>query len=72
MLNDPTSPLNGKTVRQILAIANTALGGGTPHLAVDLTNPDIYFDQQLMLPKDVLHVVRTLFLWRGTAYQRIR
>jgi glycogen debranching enzyme len=25
-----------------------------------------------VLPKDVLHVVRTLFLWRGTAYQRIR
>src|SRR4051812_8594027 len=41
-------------------------------LAVDLTNPDIYFDQKLVLPKDVLHVVRTLFLWRGTAYQRIR
>ena len=41
-------------------------------LAVDLSNPDIYFDEKLVLPKDVLHVVRTLFLWRGTAYQRIR
>ena len=41
-------------------------------LAVDLTNPDIYLDEKLVLPKDVLHVVRTLFLWRGTAYQRIR
>jgi len=28
VLNDPSSPLHGKTVRQILAIANTALGGG--------------------------------------------
>jgi uncharacterized repeat protein (TIGR01451 family) len=28
VLKDPASPLNGKTVRQILAIANTALGGG--------------------------------------------
>ena len=28
VLNDPSSPLNGKTIRQILAIANTALGGG--------------------------------------------
>jgi hypothetical protein len=26
--NDTSSPLNGKTVREILAIANTALGGG--------------------------------------------
>ncbi len=41
-------------------------------LTVDLTNPDIYLDQKLVLPKDVLHAVRTLFLWRGTAYQRLR
>ena len=41
-------------------------------LTVDLTNPDIYIDQKLVLSKDMLHVVRTLFLWRGTAYQRLR
>jgi glycogen debranching enzyme len=41
-------------------------------LTVDLTNPDIYIDQKLVQPKDVLHVVRTLFLWRGIAYQRLR
>ncbi len=41
-------------------------------LTVDLTNPDIYLDQKLALPKDVLHVVRTLFLWSGAAYQRLR
>jgi glycogen debranching enzyme len=40
-------------------------------LAVDLTNPDIYREGRLVLPKDLLHVVRTIFLWRGTAYQRI-
>jgi len=39
-------------------------------LTVDLTNPDIYFENKLVLHKDVLHIVRTLFLWRGTAYQR--
>ena len=41
-------------------------------LTVDLTNPDIYLDQKLVLPKDMLHIVRTIFLWRGTAYQRLR
>lgn len=40
-------------------------------LTVDLTNPDIYFDQQLVLGKDTLHIVRTVFLWRATAYHRI-
>ena len=41
-------------------------------LTVDLTNADIYREQKLVLAKDRLHVVRTLFLWRGTAYQRLR
>ena len=40
-------------------------------LTVDLTNPDMYFDEHLVLPKDTLHVVRTIFLWRDTAYQRL-
>jgi glycogen debranching enzyme len=41
-------------------------------LTVDLTNPDIFADRKLVLPKDVLHVVRTVFVWRGTIYQRLR
>ena len=40
-------------------------------LTIDLTNPDIYRDGRIVLQKDMLHIVRTLFLWRGTAYQRI-
>ena len=41
-------------------------------LTVDLTNPDIYFENKLVLPKDTLHLVRTVFLWNNTAYQRVR
>jgi glycogen debranching enzyme len=40
-------------------------------LTVDLTNPDIYRDGRIVLQKDMLHIVRTIFLWHGTAYQRI-
>jgi glycogen debranching enzyme len=40
-------------------------------LSVDLTNPDMYFDNHLVLPRDTLHVLRTIFLWRDTAYQRL-
>jgi glycogen debranching enzyme len=40
-------------------------------LTVDLTNPDIYGNGRIVLQKDMLHIVRTIFLWRGTAYQRI-
>ena len=42
-------------------------------LAVDLTNPD-YYDAagaQIVLQKDIVHIARTMFLWNGTAYQRL-
>jgi glycogen debranching enzyme len=29
-------------------------------LTVDLTNPDIYFENHLLLPKDTIHIVRTV------------
>jgi glycogen debranching enzyme len=60
LLNGQQPLLLGSTVRDDNSI-----------LTVDLTNPDIYLDQKLVLPKDTLHLVRTLFLWRGAAYQRI-
>jgi glycogen debranching enzyme len=40
-------------------------------LTIDLTNPDVYRNGRIVLQKDMLHIVRTVFLWRGTAYQRI-
>ena len=40
-------------------------------LAVDLTNPDVYHHNRLVLAKDILHIVRMVFLFQGTAYQRV-
>ncbi|OFW97077.1 MAG: amylo-alpha-1,6-glucosidase [Alphaproteobacteria bacterium RIFCSPHIGHO2_12_FULL_66_14] len=40
-------------------------------LSVDLTNPDFLVDGHIVLQKDLLHIARTLFLWHGTAYQRL-
>jgi glycogen debranching enzyme len=40
-------------------------------LTVDLTNSDVFRNGRLLLPRDKLHIVRSIFLWRGTAYQRI-
>jgi glycogen debranching enzyme len=39
--------------------------------SADLTNPDIYADGRILLEKDTVHLVRTTFVWRGMAYQRI-
>ena len=40
-------------------------------LTIDLTNPDLYADQRLVLPKDTVHIVRTIFVYRNSLYQRI-
>jgi glycogen debranching enzyme len=41
-------------------------------LFVDLTNPDIMSGQHIVLERDSVHILRTVFLWRDTAYQRLR
>jgi glycogen debranching enzyme len=40
-------------------------------LIVDLANPDIYRDEELVLSRETLHIVRTKFLWDSTADERI-
>ena len=40
-------------------------------LVVDLTNPDVISGQHIVLEKDTVHILRTIFLWRDTAYQRL-
>jgi glycogen debranching enzyme len=40
-------------------------------LVVDLTNPDIFSGPHLVMEKDTVHVLRTIFLWRDTLYQRL-
>jgi glycogen debranching enzyme len=40
-------------------------------LVVDVTNPDAFSDQRIVLEKDTVHILRTIFLWQDTAYQRL-
>ena len=40
-------------------------------LTVDLTNPDTFIDDQLVLKKDRLHIVRTTFVQGSNIYQRL-
>ena len=40
-------------------------------LTADLTNPDIFHDGHIALQRDVLHIVRTAYIWNSTAHQRI-
>lgn len=53
-------------------LLGSAVRDDNSFLTVDLTNPDLYLDNELVQQKDVLHIVRTVFLLDGTVYQRIR
>lgn len=41
-------------------------------LTADLTNPDIFVDGELRLPRDMIHIVRSKFLWQAACYERIK
>jgi glycogen debranching enzyme len=40
-------------------------------MSVDLTNADVYRNGIIVLPRDTIHIVRTIYLWGGVAHQRI-
>ena len=40
-------------------------------LTVDLSNPDIYQGNTIVLPREILHIRRSKFLWQGTCHERI-
>ena len=39
---------------------------------VDLTNPDVADDSRVLVPRGILHIFRTKFLWKGACYEAIR
>ena len=60
LLNDKPPLLLGSNLRD----DNTAF-------IIDLTNPDLMDGQRIVMEKDRVHILRTIFLWRETAYQRL-
>ncbi|MBA2587216.1 MAG: amylo-alpha-1,6-glucosidase [Alphaproteobacteria bacterium] len=40
-------------------------------LTVDLSNPDIYQGSAIILPREILHIRRSKFLWQGACHERI-
>ena len=71
LYHDGTRHLSGCQLR--LAGHRPFLLGSSPGasshvLTVDLTNPDIRIDEQVVWPKGTLHVRRTTFLWDATCF----
>jgi glycogen debranching enzyme len=40
-------------------------------LTVDLTNPDVQVNGEVVLPRDTIHIHRSSFLWNGVCYSRL-
>ena len=40
--------------------------------SADLTNPDLTRGTDVLLPRDVLHLLRSRFVWHGTMYERLQ
>ncbi|MGH6929831.1 MAG: glycogen debranching N-terminal domain-containing protein, partial [Dongiaceae bacterium] len=39
--------------------------------AADLTNPDLFGNGELLLPRDTLHIQRLKFMWQGSCHERV-
>jgi glycogen debranching enzyme len=61
LLNDRRPLLLSSTVNEDNAL-----------LAVDLTNPDITRNGDVVVPSGTIHIFRASFLWDGCCYERIR
>jgi glycogen debranching enzyme len=61
----------GRTTRPLLL--SSTVNEANDLLTVDLTNPDVAdADGRIVLPRGVLHLYRTKFIWKGTCHERLR
>ena len=66
-----------------LSLCTLTLGGRRPlllsstlradnaTLTCDLTNPDLFEGERLVLEHDIIHIRRTKFLWQGVCFERL-
>lgn len=52
-------------------LLNSSISQDADLLVVDMTNPDIYVHGDLALPRGILHISRSKFLWQGVSYERL-
>lgn len=53
-------------------LLSSAIKENVALLTAHLTNPDVYAEEELILQRNTLHVFRSLFVWEGTLYNRLR
>jgi len=53
-------------------LLSSAINADNAVLTVDLMNPDVMRDSEIILPHGTLHLLRSKFLWSGVCYESIR
>ena len=53
-------------------LLSSTVGRENVALAVDLTNPDVYYEGRIFLHRGTLHFFRSQFLWNGCLYLHLR
>jgi glycogen debranching enzyme len=56
----------------VLQLLHSVVQEQDSSLTVDMTNPDLYGNGHLMVPRGSLHLFRTKFLWKGACYETLR
>jgi glycogen debranching enzyme len=66
------SKLRLKLGKRDLLLLSSTVRQNNLLLAADLTNPDHYEGEELVIPYGTLHVLRTKFLWQGCPVRKAR
>jgi glycogen debranching enzyme len=66
------SRLEMRLLGRRMLLLSSAVREDNAMLTVDLTNPDIVVDDEVVLARDQVHVFRSCFLWKGAYYERMR
>jgi glycogen debranching enzyme len=52
-------------------LLSSSIGDEDVLFTTDLTNPDLYAGERLVLAKDLIHIHRAKFLWNGACHERL-
>jgi glycogen debranching enzyme len=52
-------------------LLSSIVEGNNILLTVNLTNPDIYVDGKIVIPRGILHICRSKFLWNRACYEQL-
>lgn len=53
-------------------LLNSTITEDNSLLVVDMTNPEFYENDSVVVPKDTIHIFRSKLLWEGVCYEHLR